>query len=113
MSWRFWQPKHTVESIAHRLADGLRNGSVGLDDPLEDCASEDDIDSSDIVMELEVANDMSDAAILEMVKQYASTADAENRSQGGVGLRIGRVVFETSNVKIALRPRTDLQQFNF
>jgi tetratricopeptide (TPR) repeat protein len=36
MHWRFWEPKHTVKSVAQRLAAGLRDGSVVLDDPLDD-----------------------------------------------------------------------------
>ena len=43
MNWQFWKPKHTVESVAKRLASGLRDGSIILDVPLADEPFEDDI----------------------------------------------------------------------
>jgi Type VI secretion system/phage-baseplate injector OB domain len=36
MNWRFWKPKNTVHSVARQLAAGLRDGSIVLDEPLED-----------------------------------------------------------------------------
>jgi hypothetical protein len=36
MNWRFWEPIYTVKSVAQRLAAGLRDGSIVLDEPLED-----------------------------------------------------------------------------
>jgi hypothetical protein len=107
MSWRFWQPKHTLENVAKQLADGFRDGSVILDEPLD---GDDDVESDTILMQLDVAQGMTDTAILDMVKQCASSADEENRRQGGLGLRIGRVVIEVAKVKVALRPRIEIKQ---
>ena len=30
MNWRFWELKHTVATVARRLASGLRDGSISL-----------------------------------------------------------------------------------
>jgi hypothetical protein len=103
MNWRFWQPKHTFENVARQLVEGLRDGSVEFDRSLDD----DDFDADAIVMQIDVAQGMTDAAILELVKQCATTADEEDRRNGGIGLRIGRVVVDLPKVKVGLQPRTE------
>ena len=60
-----------------------------------------------MVLQIVIVEGTSDAAILEMVKQCAFSADQENRSHGGSGLRIGKVVVEFPQVKVALRSRSD------
>jgi hypothetical protein len=110
MNWRFWKPKHTVESVAQRLALGLRNGSIILDEPFADEPFDDDIETDDVVLQINVAEGTPDAAILEMVKQCANSADLENRNHGGNGLRIGKVVVEFPKVKVALRPRSETER---
>ncbi len=34
MNWRFWEPSHTVASVADRLTVGLRDGTIFLDEPI-------------------------------------------------------------------------------
>lgn len=110
MNWQFWKPKHTVASVAKQLASGLRDGSITLDEPLADEPFEDDIGTDGVVLQIDIAAGTSDATILEMVKQFASSADQENRSHGGTGLRIGKVVVEFPMVKVALRPRSEAER---
>jgi len=78
-----------------------------LNDPLADEPFGDDIDADAVVLQIDIAEGTSDAAILEMVKKSASSADQENRSHGGNGLRIGKVVVDFPKVKVALRARSE------
>lgn len=106
MNWQFWKPKHTVASVARQLASGLRDGSIVLDEVLADEPFDDEIDADDaITLQIEVAEATSDAAILDMVKQYANSADLENRSRGGAGLRIGKIVVALPKITVAMRRR--------
>ena len=75
MNWQFWKPKHTVASVAARLASGLRDGSIILDEPLADEPFDDDVETDALVLQIDVAAGTSDAAILELVRQRASSAD--------------------------------------
>src|SRR5580658_10323653 len=104
MNWRFWQPKHTVASVAQLLASGLRDGSILLDDPFEE-TSEADAGTENLSLQLEIAEGMSDASIMDLVTKQAMTADEENRKKGGNGLRIGRIDIQAPRVSVALRPR--------
>jgi hypothetical protein len=104
MLWRFWQPKYTVEAVADRLASGLLDGSVELDDPFEDL-SEADGEPENLLLELEIAEGLSDASIMDLVTKQAMTADEEDRRKGGKGLRIGRIDIRAPKVNIAMRPR--------
>jgi hypothetical protein len=106
MSWRFWRPKHTMESVAQRLASGLLDGSIALDEPLADEPFEDELDADAIVVQIDVSDSMSDEQILDKVKECAHDADAKNRDQGGAGLRIGQVVIASPKVKVALWPKS-------
>jgi hypothetical protein len=103
MHWPFWQPKHTVESVAHRLASGLLDGSIVLDDPFEDLAELDN-GSDNLVLQLEVAEGMSDASIMELVTKRAMSADEEYRKKCGKALRIGRIDIRAPKVSVLLRP---------
>src|SRR5262245_32687756 len=92
MTWQFWKATHTVDSVARRLATGLRDGSMVLDEPLADEPFDASLDSDTIVLQFEVADETSDAAILDMVKARVGAADRESRSHGGPGLRLGKMI---------------------
>jgi hypothetical protein len=92
------------------LSSGLLDDSIILDEPLVDEPFEDDIETDGLVLQLDIAEGTSDAAILELVKQSASSADQENRRHGGNGLRIGKVIVDFPKVKVALRPSNDAER---
>ena len=112
MNWRFWEPPHTVESVARRLVAGLRDGSVVLDEPQEEGPFDSDLNDDGIVVQIDVPEGASDAAILDYVKRCAITADEENRSHGGAGLRVGTILIQSPRVKVAFRPRNAAEPTN-
>ena len=112
MNWQFWRPKNTVSDVANRVAVGLRTGTILLNEPLDEELSDDEIEPSVIVMHLDLPQEMSDAAILDIVKDCAIHADEENRRGGGNGLRIGRVFIDLPKVKLALWPNGSTLQSN-
>lgn len=105
MSWQFWKPVNTVDSVAHRLAAGLRDGSIMLDDPVADEPFNDELASEAVVLYLNIPEGMNDEAILDLVKQFAAEADASDRRRGGHGLRIGKVIISHPSCRVALLPR--------
>lgn len=106
MGWRFWRPKHTVDSVARDLVAGLIDGSLALDEPLED---DDNRTEAAVVLELDVPAGASDAEILDLVRRCTQTADAEHRNYGGHGLRLNEVKITSPPpaVRMALRPNDD------
>jgi hypothetical protein len=82
--WQFWQPRHTVASVARRLADGFADGSVVFGDAQGRAPV-------GLALTLDVPGDLSDDEVLERVKRVAATADSLYRSLGGRGLRIQEI----------------------
>ena len=112
MNWFFWRPKHTVQSVAQRIAAGLRDGSIMLDEPLEDEPFDDVIESSDLVLQLDIPQGTSNEEILELVKQCVIRADEQNRLQGGQGLTLEAVRVESPKIRVALRQTGPTEKVN-
>ena len=110
MNWRFWEPKHTVQSVAKQLLDGLRDGSVVVGERLLDEPLDAETDTDNIVLQLDVPREMSNDEILDVVKRCVRGADEENRSHGGQGLSLAAIRVDRPTVKVALRPRTESER---
>lgn len=82
MNWRFWEPRHTVTSVARRLAVGLQDESLVLDEPFADEGDD------GLVVHLAVPSACSDAEVLEKVKTLTLVADEGHRHGGGHGLSL-------------------------
>jgi hypothetical protein len=91
MTWRFWEPRHTLESVARQLAEGLADGTVALDEPLADEPLDEGAGPEALVLQLDVPDHLSDAEVLELIKQLSATADKDHRRHGGQGLAIRQV----------------------
>ena len=87
MNWCFWKPQHTVETVAKRLAAGLTDGSVALDEPLADETAEEGL-----ILLIYLPHNLSDDEILERVKGLYLAADRDHRRHGGQGLLISTVL---------------------
>jgi hypothetical protein len=105
MNWRFWEPKHTVQTVAKQLLDGLRDGSIVIGEPLLDEPLEAETDVDKIVLQLDVPQEMSNEEILEVVKRCVRGADEENRNHGGQGLSLEAIRVDRPKVKVALRAK--------
>lgn len=103
MNWRFWEPKHTVASVAKRISEGLRDGTVVLGEPLSDDPFTDDIEEGRLVLQFDVAPQLSADEILDLVKECVRNADEQDRNHGGPGLNLEAVRVESPKVKVALR----------
>jgi hypothetical protein len=109
MNWRFWQPRQTVASVAGRLAEGLRDGSVVLDEPFADEAE--DAADDDLMLNLNAPAGSTDLEMLDLIKRVTLHADEGHRQSGGHGLSIQVVWFSylapagKPAVRVRLRPK--------
>jgi len=102
--WQFWKPRHTVASVAARLAAGLADGSVDLDEPLLE-----ETDEHSLVVELDVPSDWTDAKVLELVSSLSSKADQAYREHGGQGLRVQKIEIDQAQPTTSNRPVAHLR----
>src|SRR5437870_5441287 len=116
MEWRFWRPRHSVASVAANLARGLTEGTIALDEPFADDDQDHRANNAGLILELDVAENVPDTELLEIVKRLTVSADDEHRQHGGHGLAIRQVkiasaleddvILKCKGVRVAFQVKT-------